>query len=741
MEVGENSATVGSKVPLYASLPLSSPFRIDTEKVTVPSNLERMQERCPGVENYVALIPQASDKTLYASMVLCQHAAERKGKEQHVKCIVIANSKSRAHEMFKEMRATLPSLTIHLFTGTEEDSMTVKLCLSQDIVIICSSGKFHHELESDVIKFAAISLLLVDDCHFGMRQTPVEASFHQYIVDKVYHSMKPPIPQIVGLTSSPGDGATGLDEEAMQNHLLRVAGGMDSVLGMLFTDDVYSDTYLDPHTSKVQPKPSLQIRKVLMRDARKDIEVTLLVEMRKWEESIDMVTSLPRWLPEYGALIELQLQSTSALLDATKDGETTDSGLAERLQVLELLQCYAQAIKANYEFGIDNALSVLQAPIQGSSMLTQQSPLPASYLNSLQGVVREVESLMERKSTVVQAVLDVVCKQFNNQVQKSRGILFVDSFTEGQFLCSEITKSHFLSRPFAVPRCVVTSYSVDACLEVEKAEQTSEEAEQRGKEGIRAFSAGESRLLLIPYALESETVDLENVTVEFDFLARLHNLTTQDNKVESEYVLTFMLSPQNKPFLQLRKDFDLCRLEAGLKTLPTGEQLKKRLTRAQESVMYSYQSRFIMPITNRKKKKNEPDMDQIQLRCKKCKVLACHGLEIYSFFVDGGRHCVVPHRDFSTRYSTKPYHSKHKAIKRINRLKRIFCSNCGSPWGTICHFLTKGCQLPVLKSKHFIFEMRHKYYSIKMWADALFKMPPITAYPGFHIHGLVEMEL
>ena len=204
-----------------------------------------------------------------------------------------------------------------------------------------------------------------------------------------------------------------------------------------------------------------------------------------------------------------------------------------------------------------------------------------------------------------------------------------------------------------------------------------------------------------------------------------------------------MLSPVNKPFSELQSDFDMCRTEMGLRALPTGGQaLKKKLKKGREEVMHNYQGRFIFPLTRSlNKKKNEPNMEKIQLRCKKCKVLACHGMEIYCFFVDGGRHCVVPHRDFSSMYQTQPYLAKHKAIKRVNRLRRMFCGNCGAPWGVVCHFPAKGCQLPVIKFKHFVFEMNHKYYYIKMLDDALFKLPPITASAIFRIHGPADMEM
>lgn len=727
------------QTPLYASLPPGSLFRVDANRIQLPPGLVGLQERTPGSINYAAIIPREADKTLYLAMVLCQHAAERKGKGENVKCIIIANTKPRVHEIMEQLESILPGVTVHILTGTEKESIADKLDADSDVVTICASGKFYYDLEAEVMQYGKCSLILIDECHYAMRQTFLEAGLHKYIVDKVYRSLKPPIPQIVGVTSNPVDRCNALDEDAMQRHLMKVASGVDSRLGILFTDQVTSDTYVPPGSTKRVPKPTMSIRKVKVRNTHMDMVVTLQVEICKWAEAIDLMSPHYKWSAEYGEFIQAQLDA--ALVSVSLVDDALHPALAERVKILELLKLYTQAVKALSEFGVESALAVLEAPTAGSSAETTKSHLTAAQYDSLNNMKQELGLLKVRKSPLVQAVVEVVCAQINNQATKSRGVLFVDSLRDAQFLCGEIYKSMFMCRPYVVPRCLVASYSTEACSEIEKVEQTTEEILEKGKEGLEAFSRCESRLLLIPYALEIDPVEIKNIESDFDFLARLHKVSRRDDMVESEHVLSFMLSPYNKPFADLRRDFDMCRLEMGLRALPTEKvPLKKKLVRGMEDVMFAHQSRFIFPLT-RNKKQNEPGMDQIQLRCKKCRVYVCHGMEIFSFFVDGGNHCVVPHKDFHTRYHTKPYLAKHKAIKRVNRLQRMFCNNCSAPWGVVCHFPAKGCLLPVIKSKYFIFEMNRKYYSIKLWSDALFRVPPIAAYPEFHIHGTVEAEL
>ena len=747
IEAKDDLVTVSSSLkkiePLSnASLPSSSPFSINTNKIYIPSKLEKLQGSCPYGVNYVALIPHASSKTVYMAMVLSQHATERKQKNQLVKSLVVANTKPRAHEMLEELQRVLPNLKVDLFTGAEEDSMTTKLCLNQDTVIVCTSGKLSTELDADVVKISAISLLLIDDCHYAIQSSHLETAFHRYITNK-YELTDKSLPYIIGVTNNPCEYCNALDIEEMQKHLLNVAGGIDAVMGIIFTEDVTSNTYIQLPSTKPLQKPELVTKRFKFRNQKKDFIAHIEVEMSKWEFSIDMLTPHLKWSNEYSDYIQTLLQSTLTLLDSG-DKDADLSRTRDRIRVLELLQCYSQALRMCTEFGCEGALAVLEGSAHTSSLQSDQL-LTSAQFNSLKSMKMELESLMNKGNAILEAVEETVCTLFNSQRQKLSGILFVDSFHDAQFICDMIAKSHFLVRPVAVPRCLVAKYATDVCSEVEKVEYISEEMLKCGREGLKAFSRGESRLLLIPYAIEKDPVKIENIESDLDFLARLHKLPNSNSlseTVEVEYVITLVQAYQTKSFQDLRRDFNMCLLEAGLKSLPTaGEELKRKLLRAQDDVLFQYQARYVLPLVKRRKiKPKEPFIESIMLRCKKCKIFACHGMEVFSFFVDGGKHCVVPHYEFKIKFTTKPYFAKHKTIKRVNRLRRMFCCNCGAPWGIVCNFPTKGCELPVIKAKHFIFEMSHKYYTVKLWSDALFVVPPVTAFPKFHIHG-TSMEV
>ena len=96
----------------YALLPEGSPFRLDADKVPVPPELDKIQEQCGGVGNYMVVLTDPAHKALYAAMALCQHAAMKKQRNEFVKCIILTNSKPRAHEMLDQVSSCLPPLSL-----------------------------------------------------------------------------------------------------------------------------------------------------------------------------------------------------------------------------------------------------------------------------------------------------------------------------------------------------------------------------------------------------------------------------------------------------------------------------------------------------------------------------------------------------------------------------------------------------------------------------------------------------
>ena len=248
---------------------------------------------------------------------------------------------------------------------------------------------------------------------------------------------------------------------------------------------------------------------------------------------------------------------------------------------------------------------------------------------------------------------------------------------------------------------------------------------------VRSLCKEDSRLCIVPFSIETcddpSLIDLPTC----DFMIRFQKQYNENTRhmSEKEYIMTYISCSSRKVAYEFSEELQLALLEKTLNKIPTGEEFQTRMVKQQKLSMRNYVNRgyLIRRSLHSRKRTKAPRIDQFQLRCKKCRTYACHGNQLFTIFVDGAQNYVVPYHEFQMRFSLKRFHPKRKVVKRISRLRRIHCSNCNREWGMLCYFPKRGIELPVLKSKNFFFEANQQLYKIRMWADALFYVPPLTA--------------
>ena len=545
---------------------------------------------------------------------------------------------------------------------------------------------------------------------------------HYIVKAKNYNSDRLDYIQIVGVTDSLCGTFPALRVKPMVNHLLDICGSVDAFNGICSIP-----VCLQEVPDSTQTSTEIKATSFKYQDSKHDFIALISVEMGRLERDNDLMSPFEKWTQEYKNFIKekTKLLETGGL--AKEGGSATSDSVSkevsQKLSVLELLWLYSEALTACKERGCEEALAVLNR--QEGNVLSDKAQVELR---------RELEVVAQRKDAVMEALDEAVRHHLTST--NTRGILFVDSPEEAQRFCTEIGATIFHAHPAVVTRKTAVRYSTTSCINLMK-EGEDPAISQEQSNVIQSFKNGETRLLLIPVAIESEA-DVLNLP-SCNFILRLNHIECSYEMIDTEYVLTSAHSAELKTCSELIKEVKQSLLKDALKEMPTGQEFVKRMTQRQEEQMYTYTGRYRG--FYRRKRKKGPTIDMLQLRCKKCRAFACHGTELFTFFVDGGQHYVVPNLDFRLRSITKPYRSKHKTIKRVSRLRQMLCGNCCAKWGTLCLFPRKGCELPVIKSKNFLFEMDRKFYRIKMWSDALFYVPPISACDTFTVYGEESSKL
>lgn len=344
--------------------------------------------------------------------------------------------------------------------------------------------------------------------------------------------------------------------------------------------------------------------------------------------------------------------------------------------------------------------------------------IPSSVRNdgALTKVMSELISIVDNEEPPQSQVANYLSKMFKEN-SRWRGLVFVDSEEEAQSMLTKLSDKVRHVSPIMISDSYLSVFS-------------KRTKRKRDLAMVRRLCEEESRLLVVPFTIENckelSLIDLPDCDFMIRFQKQSNDFT--NHMSELEYLMTFISCSSRRPLYMFSEELQVKLVERSLDKFPAGEEFQTKLAGQQRSSVRSYLFNrcSIQPSRSRKQSKFPP-IDQLVLYCKKCRIYACHGNQLFTLFEDGAQNHVVPFHGFRRRMSLKRFHPKRKVLKRISRLRKICCSSCDSDWGMLCHFPRRGIELPVLKSKNFVFDVNNKMYTIKLWTEVLLSVPPLTA--------------
>ena len=300
----------------------------------------------PGIkgENYIVVAPTGSGKTLVAALVISDHLQRNQHKEEKPKVIFIVNTRPLAEQQKNELDRFIPAAHVECSMGDGGPSVSDLLTYDHDI-IVCTAGKLLDSLKGGKMTFDMISLIVIDECHHTKKGAPQANIMVRYLEHKAEDTSK--VPQIMGLTASPGAGDNpNLDEKKTINHLLNLCALMDATQGIVTVKKHQAE--LDHCTNK----PSFTLQILQRRDANEPFIETIVHEMEKYEKHVPFLKcTFPKWSQEY----ETKVQQVKAPLELS-----TDPHFRDQISILRLLRCYSQSLNIYMDLRCDDAISLLQ---------------------------------------------------------------------------------------------------------------------------------------------------------------------------------------------------------------------------------------------------------------------------------------------------------------------------------------------------------------------------------------------
>ncbi|CAL9692889.1 unnamed protein product [Knipowitschia caucasica] len=190
---------------------------------------EEVAQRALQGENIIIWLPTGGGKTRAAVYVAKTHLETT----PEAKVVVLVNmvhlvDQHYQNEFSKYLEPTYQVLPV---TGDSEEKGFFGKVLRKSAMVICTADLLYNAMmdpeEDRHAELSDITLLIIDECHHTHKDTTYSKIMRRYVEKK--QKNEGPLPQVLGLTASPGTGGK-KDLPGAIEHVLTICANMDSAI-------------------------------------------------------------------------------------------------------------------------------------------------------------------------------------------------------------------------------------------------------------------------------------------------------------------------------------------------------------------------------------------------------------------------------------------------------------------------------------------------------------------------------
>ena len=651
----------------------------------------------PGIngENYIVVAPTGSGKTLVAALVISKHLEKNQHNDEKPKVVFIVNTKPLAEQQKKELGQFIPGA--HVGCSMGDGGPSIIDLLPHNDVIVCTAGKLLDAIKGGKVAFDKISLIVIDECHHTKKSSPQANVMLRYLQRKAEDPSK--VPQVMGLTASPGAGDNPhLDEKKTIDHLVNLCALMDATSGIKMVEENQEE--LDRNTNK----PSFTLEIPPSRSEGEPFIQTIVHEMKKCEQTVPKFKcSFPKWSQEYETIVQQLKQE----LEISIRPEYRD-----QISTLLLMRCYSQALIMYNDLTHDDAIRVLEDYTGLPADNSQATQIERELKRSLRQLLIILKQLDTIENPLLNLAKEKLIDAFSNNPD-SKGIMFVRTKKHALSICKWI-KNLPESLHFGIKPRVITGHTRETGAGMTQVEQ---------EEVMKSFrESGCNLLVATSVAEEGLDVPACNLVIRFQHVSSeiAKKQTLGRARAEESEGFTILASNSRKKLQELKNDELLRLVEECMQWFPKGQHLKGEIEMRQKAILTHHQQKIAV----RRQTTSEHDPRDFQMMCKRCKTPACAASDVY--LIDGTFHHAVPDESFKVKIKKRPHKTPRQLTEIMAQTHKIFCASCDSEWGIMATWPAKGKEFPVLKCKQFIFESNGQPRSIKKWSNAPFELSGLS---------------
>lgn len=721
----ENSATSDLDVSLPESLNKSSDngemsHESDNESTDRASPIPKMALRDyqlelakPALEgeNVIICLPTGSGKTRVAVYITRDHLDKRRAKGLPAKAIVLVNKVPLVEQHFKsEFQPYLKdSYKVTKISGDSQLKISFPKVVKESAVIICTAQILENSLiqaaqNEEGVSLSDFSLLIIDECHHTIKDAVYNNIMLRYIKQKKRNQRirktegsaeMVPLPQVLGLTASPGVGGA-KDRKRAEEHILKICANLDSRI-MTVKENI----------KQLERQVKLPCKNVDIAEDKKENPFgdKLKKMMTKIEEFADLSSTSEHGTQSYEQWV-IQKEKSAA-----KEGNRTQHVCAEHLKKYNDALQISDTIRMNdalshlEKFYDDEKKKILRLQENDDEETSKKIDKTDKYLLDLfYTEKKKLISLAENEDYENEKLVKLrraIMEEFTKN-NKARGIVFTKTRQSATALCQWISDNEKFKEVGIRAYFLIGAGSNSDFTSMTQNEQ---------KKVIHKFSTGELNLLIATSVAE-EGLDIPecNIVIMYGRITNEIAMMQARGRARAESSKLVLVASSSSGAAE-HDIVNVYREDMMYKAIQKVQEMSPEVfaEKIQELQCQNIVEKKVKKKKNmRKVYQQNPHM--VTFLCRKCQKFVFSGGDIR---VIENMHHVIPDSKFRKLFKKGENKTLQEKFADYQTNGEIICKDCGRTWGTM--MVHKGLDLPCLKICNFVI----KYMDEKMTKDTL----------------------
>uniref|UniRef100_A0A665TAV7 RNA helicase n=1 Tax=Echeneis naucrates TaxID=173247 RepID=A0A665TAV7_ECHNA len=666
----------------------------DAENADIVLRDYQMDVASPALEgkNIIVCLPTGSGKTRVAVYITKKHLERRRAEGQSGKVVVLVNKvplveQHYTTEFFPFLKQTYK---VERVSGDCQLKISFTKIVKENDVIICTAQILENYLErfnkgeDDGVNLSDLTLIIIDECHHTQKGGVYNHIMMRYLKQK-HKNIRlkkegkeiTPLPQILGLTASPGVGGASKLEKAV-DHILQICANLDASKIMTGNLGAY----------KKEPRKK-----------------TLNVEDRKADPFGDVIKKIMNAIHTHAELnpnCELGSQNYEQWVVQKKVKAATDEDHKVRV-CAEHLHLYNEGLNLCNTIRMRDAFNFLNNSHEEeikkkTSPDGEQAVQITATERFLFNLFKELQMLAENpdyENDSLSKLQSKILHEFSTR-EEARGIIFTKTRR------SAIALSQWIQENLKFADIgVKASYVIGGGDQSNVKPMTAAER----NDVLNKFRNGEINLLVATTVAE-EGLDIPscNVVIRYGLVTNEISMIQAEGRGRAEDSSYTLVEVKNsgvagKEYVnEYRKDM----MHKAIDKIRTLDQAEY------DQQILEFQMQAILEKKVRMTKKKHKDIktenpSKVKFSCRGCSLYVCTGEDIQ---IIAGVHRVNVTPEFSELFNQTENTSLQEKHLDCETSGFIACKKCGEKWGSMMMYRSIEC--PCLHVKNFVVTINEK---------------------------------